>query len=506
MKREFGDFQTPPALVSAVLGRLGPIGARWPRVFEPTCGRGHFLAGLLALDPPPREVLGVEVQSSHLEAARAVASGASGSVRVGLTGGSLFDLDLKSLAWSNPAGPLLVVGNPPWITSAELGTLGSTNRPKRSNPKSVRGLDALTGASNFDAAEAVWLKLLTELVDQSPTVALLCKTAVARNVLEHARRLDLPITHAEVVRVDARAWFGASVDACLLRITLGGDQVSALDRVPVFANMEAREPESAMGFARSRLVVDFDAYSRVSAIDGVCPIEWRQGLKHDASAVMELSAERRNGLGGVVDVEDEYVFPLLKGADLARPGPIAPRRSVLATQRAIGEDTNRLEHSAPKLWAYLRSHDDVFTRRKSSVYRGRPPYSIFGIGPYAFAPFKVAVSGLHKSPIFHAVGSTDRPPVMCDDTSYYISCRSAEQAALIEGLLNQPAPVALLKSFTTPGAKRSVTKAALQRLDLGALLARSDHRVLLAGAETTVARLTGRLPRWPRSLDELLEP
>ena len=506
MRRDYGDFQTPPGLVSAVLGRLGPIGARWPRVFEPTCGRGHFLAGLLALDPPPREVLGVEVQSGHLEAARVVANTAPREVRVGLTAGSFFDLDLKSLAWADPTGPLLVVGNPPWITSAELGTLGSTNRPRRSNPKSIRGIDAITGASNFDAAEAVWLKLLTELADQSPTVALLCKTAVARNVLEHARRLGLPIAHAEVVRVDARAWFSASVDACLLRITLGEKQTHPLDRIPVYSDMNSRVPESAMGFARARLVVDFDAYTRVSAVDGTCPIAWRQGLKHDASAVMELTSERRNGLGGAVEVEDERVFPLLKGSDLARPRPIAPGRAVLVTQRTIGDDTNRLERDAPRLWAYLQQHAGAFDRRKSSVYRGRPPYSMFGIGPYAFAPFKVAVSGLHKNPVFHAVGSVDGQPVMCDDTSYYLSCRSAEQAALIETLLNQPTPIDLLRSFTTPGAKRSVTKAALQRLDLATLLARSDVRTVLDAAENTVTRLTGQTARWPDRLLELLEP
>ena len=73
MRRDLGDFQTPPALVAAVLDGLGPIGGRWPRVLEPTCGRGHFLEGLLGRDAPPREIRGVEIQDGHAEAARAVA-------------------------------------------------------------------------------------------------------------------------------------------------------------------------------------------------------------------------------------------------------------------------------------------------------------------------------------------------------------------------------------------------------------------------------------------------
>ncbi len=75
MRRDLGDFQTPPALVAAVLDRLGPIGVRWPRVLEPTCGRGHFLEGLIGRGAPPREVRGVEIQHGHAEVARAVALG-----------------------------------------------------------------------------------------------------------------------------------------------------------------------------------------------------------------------------------------------------------------------------------------------------------------------------------------------------------------------------------------------------------------------------------------------
>src|SRR5262249_23652006 len=154
-----------PALVAAVLGALGPIGRRWPRVLEPTCGRGHFLAGLLDQAEPPREIIGIEIQETHAAAARAVLN-AHGSARgappvaAAIVAGSLFDLDLRrDLAWRE-RGPLLVVGNPPWVTNAALGVLESGNLPRKWNVKGARGLDARTGAANFDIAEAVWLKLI----------------------------------------------------------------------------------------------------------------------------------------------------------------------------------------------------------------------------------------------------------------------------------------------------------------------------------------------------------
>jgi hypothetical protein len=506
--RDLGDFQTPPALVAAVLDRLGAGGGRWARVLEPTCGRGHFLAGLLALDVPPREILGVEIQPGHLEAARAVARRAPGSVRVGLTGGSLFSLDLAAgLDWRE-RGPLLVVGNPPWVTNAALGAMGSAHRPPRSNVKGVRGIDAITGSSNFDVAEAVWLKLLTELAAEEPTIALLCKTAVARNVLEHAARTEMPVARAAIVRVDARAWFGAAVEACLLCVRVG--RGGGLDRVPVFDGLDAAEPARVMGLARGRLVDDLDAYADFAFADGECPLVWRQGLKHDAAGVMELIEDERGGLsnrlGEPADVERSHVYPLLKGSDLARPGPASPSRRVIVTQRAVGDDTGRLRAEAPRLWDYLERYADRFAARRSSVYRGRPPFAMFGVGPYSFSAFKVAVSGLGRTPVFHAVGPWEGRPVMLDDTGYFLACRSPEQAALASALLNGRESLGLLAALTCPGGKRPVTKALLRRLDLPALLARAETAPLLARAAADVKRLAGRPPAWPPRLETLLEP
>ncbi len=266
MSRDLGDFQTPPALVAAVLDELGPIGRRWPRVLEPTCGQGHFLAGLLGGAEPPREIIAIEIQDAHADAARGLvqAQGES-AVAVAIVRASLFDLDLRrDLAWRE-RGPLLVVGNPPWVTSAALGQLESDNLPRKWNVKGARGLDARTGGANFDLAEAVWLKLIDELAggDDPVTIALLCKMSVARNVLEHALRRALPIAAAALTRIDAARWFGAEVEACLFRLTLATGPGTRVDRVPVFAALGAAAPAAELGFARGRMVADLPGFQRL---------------------------------------------------------------------------------------------------------------------------------------------------------------------------------------------------------------------------------------------------
>jgi hypothetical protein len=424
--------------VDEVLKAIGPIGSRWTRVLEPTCGTGNFLRGVLAEAEPPRELIGIELQKSHFEAARAISSGST-RTRVEILLASVFGVNLGSdLAW-NDSGPLLVLGNPPWVTSSELGKLGSENHPTKRNLKSLRGLEARTGAANFDIAEALWLKLMAELASEQPTIAMLCKTSVARAVLEFAYRRRLPIAEAAIFEIDTVRWFGAAVGACLLRVTLGAE--TGRTSVPVFAQLDDRESNWEIGFFQDRLIADWGLMQKCEFALGTCPLVWRQGLKHDAASVMELWRKvslttLTNRLGEEVEIEPEFVFPLLKGADLQKSPHERASRWVIVTQRRIGEETESLEHRAPLLWRYLMRHSIRFTNRRSSIYRGQPRFALFGIGPYSFAPFKVAISGLHRTPLFRAVGPCSGLPVMCDDTCYHLPCRSASEAALLTALCN----------------------------------------------------------------------
>lgn len=170
----------------------GDVGPRWLRpIGAPRQTRGCRRAGaqperggrgsvawalfVLALQPghdkwkpgPRRdEVVGIEQNEDYVRQTEKVAR---------VLHRSIFDVNLaKHLAWSTSA-PLLVVGNPPWVTSAGLTGFGSINRPERRNLRNLGGLDALTGASNFDIAEYIWIKLIAELADERPTIALLCK-------------------------------------------------------------------------------------------------------------------------------------------------------------------------------------------------------------------------------------------------------------------------------------------------------------------------------------------
>ena len=454
---ELGDFQTPPALVDRLLDLIPH--RPWARVLEPTCGVGNFMRAA-ATRFPTAEVVGIELQPAHAEAAR----------RYGrVLQANVFDTDLAvAPGWRRPDGPLLVIGNPPWVTNSALASAGAANRPDRQNHAGARGIDAMTGSSNFDLAESVWLKVLGEHVDgESVVVAFVCKVQVARRVLERCAAEETPVIGAGLWHVDAMRWFGANVGACWFVVELGSGPTDY--SAAVFADLDAAEPSSRLGVVDGRMVADLDAYTRSAHLDGSSPLPWRQGVKHDCSKVMELRITPHglvNGLGEVVDVEAEQVFPLLKCTDVFRGRVEQPTRAVLLPQRALGQDTSRLELEAPRLWAYLRRHSAALDRRRSSIYANRPRFSIFGVGDYTFAPYKVAVSGFHASAEFRVVGPVEGRPVVFDDSTYLLAMQTCEEADEVAAVLATRPVRDLISALVFADAKRPITKALLQRIDL----------------------------------------
>ncbi len=462
--RQLGDFQTPPELIREILSLLGPIGRQWKRVLEPTCGCGNFIAEILRASSPPDEIVGIELQDHYLEEARRLAAPAHS--RINIVKGNIFDISLREIKWQNQ-GPLLVIGNPPWVTNTEICSSHGTNLPYKNNFKGSRGIEAIMGSSNFDIAEYIWIKIISELQSEDAAIALLCKTQVARNVLVYAHRAGLKISKAEIRLIDAKKWFGAAVDACLFSVRL--EKTEADFQALVFGSIAEPVPGKKIGFVGDHFVSDIDGYRSVSFIEGKSPMEWRQGLKHDAAPVMELIREDgiwKNGLGEGVDLEDEYIFPLIKSSDIgSRSKPHKIQRGVIVPQTEVNQKTRPLEKMAPRLWAYLSKHGEIFKSRKSSIYKGKAPFSIFGIGNYSFSPYKVIISGFYKEPRFIPVGPIKGKPVLCDDTCYLLPCKSGLQASVIAALLNHRLARQFIHSVYFQDSKRPITKAVLSRID-----------------------------------------
>lgn len=368
--------------------------------------------------------------------------------------------------------PLLILGNPPWVTNSALGAIEGQNLPAKSNFKQQHGLDALTGKSNFDISEWIILRLLSAVHHRPFALAMLCKASVARRVMSYVAAREWSMT-GEVRVINAHTHFAADVNAVMLHVTGTGDaRFAASVQWPVYSSLAIETPSTVMGVVEGRTFSDIHGYESTRYLEGPSQIEWRSGIKHDCARVMELKVtdgHLTNGIGETVDVEPEHVFPLLKGSDLAN-GRLSSPRAVIVTQRRLGEDTRTLRTQAPRLWKYLDQHRECFEARKSSVYRGQPPFAVFGVGAYSFAPFKVSICGLYKRLRFTLVRPIEGRPVMVDDTAYFLPCTTENESESLAAALNSPAAHAFFQARVFWDAKRPIAKALLKSLSLERLL------------------------------------
>jgi hypothetical protein len=235
-------------------------------------------------------------------------------------------------------------------------------------------------------------------------MAFLCKTQVVRNIIQFLPKTNLKTSDFRTFLFDAKKEFDVSVDACLFTCKLNGNNHH---QCKVF-NFDHPEAELfRFGWVKNKFVSNVDKYVKTLEIDGKSPFIWRSGVKHDCSSVMELEILNggyyRNKLNEKILLEEEIIYSYLKSSDLDKLIISNSNRKIIITQKRQNEPTTYISNRYPKLWDYLTNHKDFFLKRKSTIYKNSPDFSIFGIGNYSFTPYKIVKSGLYKNGLFSLV-------------------------------------------------------------------------------------------------------
>lgn len=464
---EYGDFQTNLNLATRVTNKLKKNGISPQVVVEPTCGKGHFILSVLNTFDDVEKIFGIEIQKKHFWQAKFnvldfyINNPDKKKPEIHIVHSNIFDYNYQTIKNSIGEKELLLIGNPPWVTNSELSAMDSKNLPQKSNFKQYKGLDAMTGKGNFDIAEYITIDLLRNFGHYKGNMALLVKNTVIKNIVHDISRLKLPIANLKKQNIDAKKEFDVSVDAALFSCQLNKDTECYCQESDFYTS----EIKCNFGWKNNKFM---SVLSAENDIDGISPFVWRQGIKHDCSKVMELEYDGNsycNKLGEHFTLEDNLVYPLLKSSDLKTTIANPPRKMTIVTQKFVGQDTSYIKNY-PQTFEYLNNHIDLFQMRKSSIYRGKCNFSIFGIGDYSFKPYKIAISGLYKTFHFCLVRPQNDKPVMLDDTCYFIGFDTLEQAEYIWNLLNTDIVENLLKSISFCDAKRMITKDILMRIDL----------------------------------------
>ncbi len=464
-KIEFGDFQTPIELTEIIVRKLIDLGVDPNVVIEPSCGTGNFILSAINNFKSINKVVGIEINPVYLATLKSNKFIVSNR-NILLKQCSFFDLKLSTII-DSLQDSVLVLGNFPWVTNAKQGVIQSKNLPNKTNFQEHQGLAAITGESNFDISEWMLIKTINSLQQRNSYLAMLCKTSVARKILNYISKNNLKLTACATYNIDTYKYFKANVQSCLLFCDFTSNRRQYVCNV--FPSLDSKNYQE-IGYYRNTLVKDINTFNKISYLFTKQNfIKWRSGIKHDCSKVMELHKKDNkfiNGFGKTIELEDTYIYPLLKGSDVANGRTQITNKYVLVTQGNIGESTDTIKQIAPKTWNYLLNYSQYLNSRKSKIYLKKPRFSVFGVGDYAFMPWKIAICGLYKKLDFKLVGKINNRSTFFDDTVYFISFESKETAELYFDLLNNQKILDFYDSLIFWDEKRPIKASILNKLDL----------------------------------------
>ena len=468
LRDEYGDWQTNYPLALSVCQMLKNKGINPQVIIEPTCGKGNFILAALETFNTLAHVIGIEINAEYLSELKQKLDGRTpSSIQLHLMNKNFFDVNFKDIKGLIKGKNILVLGNPPWVTNSKLGELNSENLPAKSNFKNNKGLDAITGKGNFDIAEYITYKMQDVVKDENAHIALLLKCSVIKNIIfEQGKARTL--AHCEQHNIDTNREFSASVASALFTGQLGEGEACC----NVY-DFYSGKKERTFGWVNQNFVSNCEEYKGADFVDGKSNLTWWSGLKHDCSNVLELTKTDGiyyNKMHEIVDIEEDMIYPFLKSSDLKGDEISQCRKYVILTQHRTSEDTSKIEDTYPKTYKYLNEHSSYFDNRKSSIYKNRPKFCIFGVGDYTFKKYRVAISGLYKQTRFYMVSEIDGKLALLDDTTYLLGFDKKEYADYTLKLLNSSAVQHFLESVYFEDAKRPINKDLLMRIDLVAVL------------------------------------
>jgi hypothetical protein len=482
-RREYGDFQTNDILANQIVKYIAKKGLSPEFVLEPTCGKGSFIVASLKNFKSIKKLVGVEIyqpyvwESKYRILSYYIQNPTTIKPEIEILHANAFEFSYADLSKQTKQLKTLVIGNPPWVTNSELGSIESKNLPQKSNFKKHSGFDAITGKGNFDIGEYISLLMLNSFDKHNGIFAFLIKNSVIKNIINDQRRNVYSFGETEKLNIDSKKEFNVSVEASLF--------LTELNKEPDFICQEldfySLKKRTAFGWHNNKFVYSVSDYNAVNNIDGKSQFVWRQGIKHDCSKIMEIetfNGHYSNGLKQEVNIEKDLLFGLLKSSDLKKEVTNKYRKLTIVTQQKIGQDTKYIERDYPLTFEYLNRNKDFFDKRKSSIYKGKPSFSIFGVGDYSFAPYKIAISGMYKTTHFTLVLPENEKPIMLDDTCYFIGFDNIEYARIAHFLLNTKNTQKFLKSIIFLDSKRPITKEILMRIDFKKVFDLVDFNLL----------------------------
>jgi hypothetical protein len=464
-------------------------------VLDPTCGDGVILEAFVAL--ARRE--GVSLTRDALARLHGVEIVAADKARAlerirtrygaKLAGSNIRTADFITATF--PDRYDILVGNPPWINFTDL----SAGLKAKWGPEYIRHQlvtdkrEVLLGGSRADVATLVLKKALDDVLSGAGRAAFFIPLSIFFNSGANDRFRPFP-SSAHTYRV-VRLWdFGqeAVFDGISTRYGAAlfdrqGSQTWPVETqvrnggVWMQAHSTASDRRSGTWHQHRTPDADRGAPPAIEINPSQKP---RQGVNTCGANdvfIFERDGDRlRNGFGDAWELEEALLFPLMNAGNFGRPlngarSPGVPSAPASGRKQRAGRPRPQrwilLPHDTrtgrPLAWdaiakheraaAYLAAHRDRLMRRKGTLINSQIGrgfwWALLGVGPYSFAPWKVA---------WEALGRRSFAPAVLDGRwqgnqamHAFCPCDSLQEAEALAAALGRTQVETWLKSSAMEG-------------------------------------------------------
>lgn len=152
-------------------------------------------------------------------------------------------------------------------------------------------------------------------------------------------------------------------------------------------------------------------------------------------------------------IEPDLVYPLLRGRDVRRWHAEASAYIILAqdpqTRKGIPE--SEMRHTCPKTYDYFKRFETQLRQR--SGYRKYfkptdPFYSMYNVGPYTLAPWKVVWNRIDVLLEAVVVAEKGQKPVLCQETHIFVPLHSLTECHYFCAVFNSSPSDLLVRSYS----------------------------------------------------------
>jgi len=160
-------------------------------------------------------------------------------------------------------------------------------------------------------------------------------------------------------------------------------------------------------------------------------------------------------------IEPDLLYPLLRGRDVQR-WKAEPSAWILITHlpgmglKAIPEKEMQTDY--PRTYGYLKRFEEVLRERRSRgisdmLKKGAPFYTMFAVGTYTFAPWKVVWPNIASALNAAVVAFSEGKVVVPQHIVTLVACETEDEAHYICALINSSSANFTARAYSQEGGK-----------------------------------------------------